>query len=71
MIAEFVTALVSVFSGLTQGFATAFVDGANTLLVTSDGKLTTFASWGIIILGVGIITGVVRWVAGKVGRIGH
>jgi len=72
MIAKFVAALVSVFSGLTKGFATAFVEGADTLLMTGEGEsadLTTFASFGIVMLGCGVIFGVVRMVAGKIG--GH
>ena len=72
MIAKFVAALVSVFSGLTKGFATAFVGGADTLLMTGEGEsadLTTFASFGIVMLGCGVIFGVVRMVAGKIG--GH
>jgi len=72
MIAKFVAALVSVFSGLTKGFATAFVEGADVLLVTGEGEaadLTTFASFGVLMLGCGVIFGVVRMVAGKIG--GH
>ena len=72
MIAKFVTALVSVFSGLTKGFATAFVEGADTLLMTGTGEsadLTTFASFGIVMLGCGVIFGIVRMIAGKIG--GH
>lgn len=72
MIAKFVAALVSVFSGLTKGFATAFVEGADTLLMQGTGEnadLTTFASFGVVMLGCGVIFGVVRMVAGKIG--GH
>ena len=72
MIAKFVAALVSVFSGLTKGLATAFVEGADTLLVTGTGDsadLTNFASFGIVMLGCGVIFGLVRTLAGKIG--GH
>ena len=58
MIAKFVAALVSVFSGLTKGFATAFVEGADTLLMQGTGEnadLTTFASFGVVMLGCGVI----------------
>ena len=34
MIAKFVAAIISVISGVTQGFATTFVDGTDTLLLT-------------------------------------
>ena len=70
MIAKFVAALVSVFSGLTKGFATAFVEGADVLLMAGEGEaadLTTFASFGICMLGCGVIFGVVRMVASKIG----
>lgn len=71
MIAKFVAAIVSVISGITKGFATTFVDGADTLLLTEAGELTTFASFGIIVLGVGLVTGIVSFLARKVGRAGH
>lgn len=71
MIAKFVTAIVSVISGVTQGFATTFVDGADTLLLTEAGELTNFASFGIIVLGIGLVTGIVTWIARRVGRIGR
>ena len=71
MIAKFVEAIVSVISGITKGFATTYVDGADTLLLTAEGSLTTFASFGIIILGIGLVTGIVSWIASRVGRVGR
>lgn len=71
MIAKFVQALVEVFAGVTTGFAQTFVDGADVLLLTDSGDLTTFASWGIIVLGTGVVLGVGRLIAGRVGRIGR
>ena len=71
MIAKFVEAIVSVISGITKGFAATFVDGADTLLLTTEGNLTNFASFGIIVLGIGLVTGIVSWIASRVGRVGR
>lgn len=63
---DFVTQVVSSFSSLLSGIGNGIVDLFNSLILTSEGKLTTFATWIAVFIGISIVFWIVRAVLKRV-----
>ena len=72
MVAQIVKAITDAFTGLLSGVGSGIVGTFETLFVKSGTgettELTTFATVGLVVLGVGTAWGVVRWLTRKVGK---
>lgn len=62
-----VGAIVSTITTFLTGVGAAFVDFFDTTLLTSDGSLTTFATWCLVIIGLGFAMSVIGAVLRKIG----
>lgn len=67
-ISSFLSGLTEVFSGITKGFAGVSVNAADSLILTSDGGLTSFAQLGIFGIGLALVAGVVGLLARRFRR---
>lgn len=67
-IASFLSGLTEVFAGLTKGLAGVSVNAADSLILTSDGSLTSFAQLGIFGIGLALVAGVVGLLARRFRR---
>ena len=67
-ISSFLSGLTEVFAGLTKGFAGVSVNAADSLILTSDGSLTSFAQLGIFGIGLALVAGVVGLLARRFRR---
>lgn len=63
---DFVTNVVSSFSSLLGGIGSGIVDLFNTLILTNEGKLTTFATWIAVFIGISVVFWIVRAVLKRV-----
>ena len=50
----FVTQIVSAFTSLIAGLGEGIVDLFNTLILDSQGQLTTFATWIAVFIGISV-----------------
>ena len=62
-----VGAIVSTITTFLTGVGTAFVDFFNVTLLTEEGALTTFATWCLVIIGLGFAMSVIGAVLRKIG----
>lgn len=67
-IASFLSGLTEIFAGLAKGFAGVSVNAADSLILTSDGSLTSFAQLGICGIGLALVAGVVGLLARRFRR---
>lgn len=67
-ISSFLSGLTEVFAGLAKGFAGVSVNAADSLILTSDGSLTSFAQLGIFGIGLALVAGVVGLLARRFRR---
>lgn len=67
-IASFLSGLTEIFAGLVKGFAGVSVNAADSLILTSDGSLTSFAQLGICGIGLALVAGVVGLLARRFRR---
>lgn len=67
MVTEIVTSITSAFTGLLTGLGTGIVEVFDGLVLTTEGKLTTFAAWGLAFLGVGLAIAIYKSLCRKVG----
>lgn len=67
-IASFLSGLTEIFAGLAKGFAGVSVNAADSLILTSDGSLTSFAQLGIFGIGLALVAGVVGLLARRFRR---
>lgn len=68
MVAEMIKAITDAFTALFTQLASGIVDGFETLVMTSDGKLSAFATWGLAFIGIGLVFTVIRVILRKIGR---
>ena len=54
-------------TGLGSGLGRTIVDTFNSVVMTSDGKLSNLAIWGLVFGGSALIIGVVKHFARKAG----
>ena len=66
MVAEAVKAITDAFTGLLTGIGSGIVDFFDVMVMTDDGKLSNFATWAFIFLGVGLALFIVRKITSKV-----
>lgn len=62
-----VGAIVSTIQTFLSGVGNAFVDFFNVTLLTEEGTLTTFATWCLVIIGIGFAMSVIGAVLRKIG----
>ena len=67
MAAEIISTITSTITSFLTSVAGNIVDVFNKVAVTADGKLTDFAIWALVFLGVGLGTTVIGAVLRKVG----
>ena len=67
-ISSFLSGLTEIFAGLAKGFAGVSVNAADSLILTSDGGLTSFAQLGIFGIGLALVAGVVGLLARRFRR---
>ena len=67
-IVSFLSGLTEIFAGLVKGFAGVSVNAADSLILTSDGSLTSFAQLGIFGIGLALVAGVVGLLARRFRR---
>lgn len=67
-ISSFLSGLTEIFAGLAKGFAGVSVNAADSLILTSDGSLTSFAQLGIFSIGLALVAGVVGLLARRLRR---
>lgn len=60
MVGEAIGAVTETITGLLSGMSTAVVSTFDTLITTSEGKLTTFATYTFIFIGIGFCTWLFR-----------
>lgn len=53
MAAEIITAITSGITGIASGMASTIVSTFNTVFLTTEGKLTNLAIFGLVFIGVG------------------
>ena len=66
MVAEMITTITDALGGVLTGVGSAIVDFFNTAVLTTDGKLTTFAVWALAFLGISFGLGVVKFITNLV-----
>lgn len=66
MVQEMISTIVGAITGMLTGVGSGIVDFFNTTVLTSEGKLTTFAAWLLAFLGIGFALGVVKFVTNLV-----
>ena len=66
MVSEIVTSITSAFTGLLSGLGTGIVEVFDGLVLSSEGKLTTFAMWALAFLGVGFAIAIYKGLLRKV-----
>ena len=67
MAAEIISTITSAITSFITAIAGNIVEVFNKIAVTADGKLTDFAIWALVFLGVGLGTTVISAVLRKVG----
>lgn len=67
MIESVVGAIVSTIKAFLTGVGAAFVDFFDATLLTSEGQLTTFATWCLVIIGLSFAITVIGAVLRKIG----
>ena len=67
-IGSFLSGLTEVLAGLTKGLAVVSVNSTDSLILTSDGSLTSFAQLGIFGIGLALVAGVVGLLARRFRR---
>ena len=67
-ISSFLSGLTEVFAGLTKGLAGVSVNAVDSLILTSDGSLTSSAQLGIFGIGLALVAGVVGLLARRFRR---
>jgi predicted glycoside hydrolase/deacetylase ChbG (UPF0249 family) len=67
MITEITTAVVDAFTGLLNGVGTGIVDLFKNLILDGTGKLTTFATWGFVMMGLSLAIGLIVGTVRKIG----
>lgn len=60
MVAEAIGAVTETIGSLLTGIGTSVVDVFDTLILTAEGKLTTFATYTFIFIGIGFCTWLFR-----------
>lgn len=70
MVTEMITSIVEAIKGILTGVGSAIVDFFNVAVLTTDGKLTTFATWVLAFLGIGFGLGVVKFITNLVRHRG-
>lgn len=72
MVGQITKAITDAFTGLLSGVGSGIVGTFETLFIKSGTgettELTTFATVGLVVLGVGTAWGVVKWLTRKVGK---
>ena len=59
--------IISTVSTFLSGVGTAFVDFFDATLLTSEGQLTTFATWCLVLIGLSFAMTVIGAVLRKIG----
>lgn len=67
MAAEIISTIITAITSFLTGIGSAIVDFFDATVVTEAGKLTNFATWALVFLGVSFGLGVVTAVLRKVG----
>ena len=67
MVTEAVGAVTDAFTGLLSGVVSAVPQAFDALVLGSEGKMTTFATWAFLFLGIGLATWLFKKVLGKAG----
>lgn len=60
MISEAIGAVTDTVSGLLGGLSTSIISTFDTLILTTEGKLTTFATYTFLFIGIGFVTWLLR-----------
>lgn len=60
MISEAIGAVTDTVSGLLGGLSSSIVSTFDTLILTTEGKLTTFATYTFLFIGIGFVTWLLR-----------
>lgn len=60
MVQEAISAVVETITSLLAGMSTSVVSTFDTLIVGAEGKLTTFATYTFIFIGIGFCTWLLR-----------
>lgn len=60
MVTEAIQVVVDAISGLLAGMSTSVVSTFDTLILTTEGKLTTFAVYTFLFIGIGFCTWLLR-----------
>ena len=64
---EIVETFLSGVTGLGSGLGTAIVDTFNSVVLTSEGKLSNIAIWGLTFGGMALVIGLAKLFSRKVG----
>ena len=68
MVANIVQTVTSAIGSFVTGIGTSVVDFFNTTVLTTDGELTTFATWALVFLGIGFGSMIFKWVTNLIRR---
>lgn len=63
MVTEIITTLLEVITDFVGGVGSGIVTLFNTLFLDSAGKLTSLATWVIVLFGVAVGLGAIAWVS--------
>lgn len=66
MVSEIITSITTAFTGLLTGLGTGIVTVFDGLVMTSEGKLTSFAMWALAFLGVGLAIAIYKGLLRKI-----
>lgn len=65
--AEIISTFTTALSGLAEGVSSTVVSTFNTIMTTSEGKLSNLGIYGIVFLAVSLGIGIVKMFSNKVG----
>ncbi len=68
MVANIIQTVTTAIGSFVTGIGSSVVDFFNTTVLTSDGELTTFATWSLVFLGVGFGSMIFKWVTNLIRR---
>lgn len=66
--ANIVQTVTSAIGSFVTGIGSSVVDFFNTTVLTTDGELTTFATWSLVFLGIGFGSMIFKWVTNLIRR---
>ena len=68
MVANIIQTVTTAIGSFVTGIGSSVVDFFNTTVLTTEGELTTFATWSLVFLGIGFGSMIFKWVTNLIRR---